>query len=124
MIRHPTAAELTEAVRRFLDEQAAPKLEGRDAFLAKVAANALAAVERELEQAPAAEAAARARLIALLGHDGSFEALNGELCDKLASGEFDLMTPGVLAHLKASTIDQVKIDQPAYSGLAQLTGNG
>jgi len=124
MISHPTAAELTEAVRRFLDEQAAPRLEGRDAFLAKVAANALAAVERELEQAPAAEAAARQRLAALLGHDGSFESLNLELCEKLESGDFDLATPGVLAHLKASTIDQVKIDQPGYSGLAHLTGNG
>jgi hypothetical protein len=124
MISHPTAAELTEAVRRFLDETVAPKLEGRDSFLAKVAANALAAVERELEQAPAAEAAACQRLAALLGHEGAFEALNAELCEKLEGGAFDLMTPGVLAHLKASTIDQVKIDQPGYSGLAQLTGNG
>jgi hypothetical protein len=124
MTSHPTAAELAQAVRRFLDEQAAPKLEGRDAFLAKVAANALAAVERELDQAPAAEAAARQRLSALLGHDGSFEALNEELCEKLEAGEFDLATPGVLAHLRASVIDQVKIDQPGYSGLAHLTENG
>jgi len=124
MISHPTAVELTEAVRRFLDETIAPKLEGRESFLAKVAANALAAVERELEQAPAAEAAALQRLTTLLGHDGTFETLNAELCGKLESGEFNLMTPGVLAHLKASTIDQVKIDQPGYSGLAQLTGNG
>jgi hypothetical protein len=124
MISHPTAAELTEAVRRFLDEQAAPKLEGRDAFLARVAANALAAVERELQLAPAAEAAARQRLVALLGREASYESLNEELCEKLESGEFDLMTPGVLAHLKASTIDQIKIDQPGYSGLAQLTGTG
>jgi hypothetical protein len=124
MIGHPTAAELTQAVRRFLDEHAAPKLEGRDGFLAKVAANALAAVERELHQAPAAEAAARQRLAALLGHDGSFEVLNEELCERLASGEFDLTTPGVFDHLRATTIDQVRIDQPGYSGLAHLTGNG
>jgi hypothetical protein len=124
MISHPTAAELIDAARRFLEEHAAPKLEGREAFLARVAANALAAVERELAQAPAAEAAARQRLIALLGHDGAFEALNAELCDKLASGQIDLATPGLLAHLKASTIDQVRIDQPGYSGLAHLVGNG
>ena len=117
MIANPTAAELAHAVRRFLEEHAAPHLEGRDGFLAKVAANALAAVERELEQGPAAEAAAHGRLVALLGHDGSFEALNADLCDKLAAGEFDLTTPGVMAHLKASTIDQVRIDQPGYPGL-------
>jgi hypothetical protein len=120
MISHPTAAELAHAVRRFLDEHAAPHLEGRERFLAKVAANALAALERELEQAPAAEAAARARLSVLLGREGAFEDLNAELCDKLASGEFDLTTPGLLAHLRASTIDQIRIDQPGYSGLSAL----
>ena len=119
MITSPTAAELTQAVIGFI-EGAAPQLKDRDAFLAKVAVNALAAVRREIEQGPAAEAAATQRLIALLGHDGDFAGLNTELCDRLASGELTLDDPAVLAHLKASVIDQVRIDQPGYSGLKAL----
>jgi hypothetical protein len=118
---HPTAAELTAAVAGFIGT-VAPKLEGREGFLAKVAVNALAAVERELTLGPAARAAATGRLTALLGHDGEYEALNAELCERLANGAVDVTTPGVLAHLKASTIDQVRIDQPTYSGLRQLEG--
>lgn len=120
MTTHPKATELIEAVGRFIEERCAPQLTGRDAFLAKVAVNALAAVRRELEQGPAAEAAATERLIALLGQEGDFDDLNDELCRKLAAGDLDLSTPGVLAHLRASSIDQVSIDQPNYSGLAAL----
>ena len=117
MTTHPTAAELLEAVSGFIETRAAPQLTGRDAFLARVAVNALAVVRRELELGPAAEAAAAERLAALLGDDGPLEALNDELCARLASGELDLSSPGVLEHLKASTVDQVRIDQPNYSGL-------
>jgi hypothetical protein len=120
MTTHPTAAELLEAVSGFIETRAATHLTGRDAFLARVAVNALAVVKRELELGPNAEAAAAERLVALLGDDGPFEALNGELCARLASGELDLSSPSVLEHLKASTIDQVRIDQPNYSGLRAI----
>ncbi|WP_255406573.1 hypothetical protein [Caulobacter sp. B11] len=30
------------------------------------------------------------------------------------------LDPGLLAHLRASLIDQIAIDQPTYSGLAAL----
>jgi hypothetical protein len=123
MTSHPTAIELIEAVSRFIDERAKPQLTGRDAFMARVAVNALATVARELEQGPAADAGAAERLAALLGHEGDLPTLNDELCDRLASGEFDLLSPGVLDHLKASTVDQVTIDQPRYSGLAIARGD-
>lgn len=121
MTSHPTAAELIEAVIGFIETRAAPQLKDRDAFLAKVAVNALAAVKREIELGPRARAEATARLAALLGQEGDFATLNGELCDRLARGELDLSSPGVLEHLKASVIDQVRIDQPAYSGLKTLS---
>ena len=120
MTTHPTADELLAAVSGFIETRAAPQLTGRDAFLARVAVNALAVVRRELAQGPAADAAAAGRLAVLLADDGPLEALNDELCAKLASGELDLTSPGVLDHLKASTIDQVRIDQPNYSGLKAL----
>ena len=123
MTTHPTAAELLEAVSGFIETRAAPQLTGRDAFLARVAVNALAVVKRELELGPAARDAAAERLVGLLGDDGPYEALNDELCARLASGELDLSSPGVLEHLKASTIDQVRIDQPNYSGLKAIEGS-
>ncbi|HYG27725.1 MAG TPA: DUF6285 domain-containing protein [Caulobacteraceae bacterium] len=121
MITSPTAAELIEAVIGFIEQRAVPQLRDRDAFLAKVAVNALAAVKREIELGPQAQADAAERLRALLGRDGDFGTLNAELCDRLASGELTAGDPQVLAHLKATVIDQVKIDQPSYSGLKTLT---
>ena len=124
MITHPTAPELIESVIRFIEERAAPHLKDRDVFLARVAVNALGAVKRELEQGPSAEARAVARLTALLGREGDFATLNAALCDGLADGGIDGADPEVLEHLKASIIDQVRIDQPQYSGLrTQVEGS-
>ena len=122
MITHPTAPELIDAVIRFIEERAAPQLKDRDAFLARVAVNALAAVRREIEQGPAAEAAATARLSAILGREGDFATLNAAFCDGIEAGTIDAFDPTVMAHLKASIIDQVRIDQPGYAGLKTLAG--
>jgi len=48
----PTAAELLEAVREYLTDQVMPATPGQLAFHARVAANALAIVGRELELGP------------------------------------------------------------------------
>lgn len=122
MITHPTSSELIEAVIRFIEERAAPQLKDRDAFLARVAVNALNTVRREIEQGPAAEAGAIERLTAILGHGGDFATLNAELCDGLESGAINAFDPAVMAHLKTAIIDQVRIDQPNYAGLKTLAG--
>lgn len=115
MITHPRTEELVEAVARWIDA-IRPKLQDpRDAFLARVAVNVLGVVGRELTQGPAAEAAATERLAALLGHDGSFEELNAELCRALNAGTLDASTPGLLAALKANALEQIAIDQPNYA---------
>ena len=113
MITHPRTEELVEAVARWIDS-VRPGLDPRNAFLARVAVNVLGVVGRELTQGPGAEAAALERLSALLGHGGSFEDLNRELCEALKAGEMDAETPGLLAALKANALDQVAIDQPSY----------
>ena len=117
MITHPTAAELNEALAGV---EAGPPGDARAAFIARVADNARATLEREASLGPAAEAAAVERLRALLNVDGDFEALNAELCARLAEGRLAPLDPAVLAHLKASLVDQIAIDQPGYSGLAHL----
>ena len=114
MIEHPKAEELVEAVARWIDS-VRPQLAPRDAFLARVAANALSVVRRELVQGAAAEAAATERLSALLGKDGSLAELNADLCARLREGAMDRDTPGLLAALKANIAEQIAIDQPNYA---------
>lgn len=115
----PSVAELVQAVKNFIDESAAPNLTGHAAFHARVASNALATVLRDIDQRPQSEAAERARLLALLDarDDTDIEALNADLSARIRSSEFTAETEGLLAHLKATTMDQVEIDQPRYSGL-------
>jgi hypothetical protein len=110
----PTAAELVGAVRDFLEQQAMPALEGRAAFHARVAANALGIVQRQLELAPADEAAERARLLALLGRDGPLDAQNRELCRRIRAGEIGAHTPGLKEHLRETTLAKLAVDQPRY----------
>lgn len=109
--------ELVEAVRDFLETKAMPELKGHTAFHARVAANALAIVARELELGPKSATEEKARLVSLLGHDDTLEALNRELCARIRSGIFDLDTPGLAEHLTVTTREKVAIDQPGYSGL-------
>ena len=113
MIDHPKAEELTAAVARWID-QIRPGLDPRNAFLARVAANALGTVARELAAGPAAEIAAAERIAGVLGREGTHAELTSELCARLRSGELGLWTPGLMAALRASLLDQLAIDQPNY----------
>jgi len=122
MSSNPTAGELVRAVRLFIRETARPALSGHAAFHARVAENALAIVERELEQAAGAEARGVRRLRALLDQeDGDFDTLTRTLCERIRGGEMDWTDQDLMAHLRQATIDQVRIDQPRYSGLAIAT---
>lgn len=114
MIDQPRAEELVEAVARWIDS-VRPGLAPRDAFLARVAANALGVVRRELIGGAAAEAAAQARLAELLGREGTVAELNAELCARLRDGTMDRDTPGLLAALRANITEQIAIDQPSYA---------
>ena len=112
----PSAAQLVAAVRDFLEKVAQPELRGHSAFHARVAANALAIVERELALGSEQDAAERERLRALLGRDGELEAQNRELCRAIRAGEITLDAPGLLDHLRATTLAKLAVDQPGYSG--------
>jgi hypothetical protein len=113
VITHPRTEELAEAVAAWID-QIRPSLDPRNAFLARVAANALATVRRELTQGPAAEAAAVARMSEVLGRAGNYDDLNNELCARIHAGELTVETPGLLAALRVIARDQLAIDQPSY----------
>jgi hypothetical protein len=115
MREQPTAAELIDAVSEFISRDLAPTLTGRLAFHARVAANVLAIVRRELLQGPGADSADTGRLAALLGHAGDPAALTEELCERIASGTIAPDDPALIEHLWASTLDTLAIDQPGYA---------
>ena len=120
MMDQPSVLELVTAVRDFIEQRAMPELKGHTAFHARVAANALGIVVRELETSGPSGEAELDRLKVLLGRDATLMELNRELCAKIRAGAISLDTPGLAEHLTLTTRDKVGIDQPNYSGLRRL----
>jgi hypothetical protein len=110
----PNAVELVSAVRAFLLEHAVPNTQGQLAFHARVAANALGIVERELTQGLAMDTAERERLVTLLGQDTDLESLNRELAARIRDGVLDDRKAEVLDHLRQTSIDKLAIAKPNY----------
>lgn len=110
MIEGPRKDELLEATLAWLD--GAPT--SADGFHRKVAANALGIVSRELAQWPAAEAAAVARMQAILGRDGDYATLNTALAVALRDGSVNGDDAAVFDHLRRTALDTLAIDQPRY----------
>jgi len=115
----PSAAELIDAVKAFLNEEVKPGLTGRKAFNMMVALKSLDIVQRELELGPGFAEAELARLVGILGHNGTLADLNAELAQRLRAGDVTLDDPKVVHHLRETTKAKLAIDQPGYSGYKQ-----
>lgn len=116
----PRIDELLISVRDFLRNDIRPAVEGRNNFMALVASNSLDIVLRELAAMPAHLSEETARLKVLLDEPGyDVMALRRQLCDKLQSGDMGLDQPGLADHLRQTIVNQLAIDQPKYSGLAE-----
>jgi hypothetical protein len=111
----PNPSEVIGAVAAFLRDAVIPKADPLIAFQTRVAVNALEMMRRQLDLAPAAEAAELERLKTILGHEGSLAELNAELAGKIADGAVGLETPGVREHLWATTLAKLAVDQPTYA---------
>jgi len=118
----PTAAELLAIAAHTVRNDFLPKLTGHSAFNARVTANVLDIIRRELLVAPSANAKELARLEALLGEAGDLETLNLRLCERIASGAIGLHTPGLADHLWETTLTKLSIDQPNYASYRAETG--
>lgn len=103
----PTVDELLNAVAGFLREELTTE-DPRSAYLAKVAANALTIVRRELRLGPAQRAAHRARLAAIGCAD------DGELAARIRDGKVSDDDPAVLAAVRSSITAQVVVGNPRY----------
>lgn len=123
----PAAEDLLAAVRRFLSDTAMPNLQGHAAFSARVAGNVLDILARELALAPGFQKAETRRLKDLLDvapeAQSDLRDLNRKLCDKIASGEMDLSTPGLRDHLIKISMGKLAIDQPKYQGYKTAQAN-
>lgn len=119
MYDSPSAEELLSAVQAFIATIAETQLNGHANFHARVAGNVLETVKRELSQRPEAEAGERQRLLGLLEVTDELgtPALNEELSRAIRDGQLEIDDPKLREHLKTTTIQQLLIDQPRYSGL-------
>jgi aminoglycoside phosphotransferase (APT) family kinase protein len=104
----PTAAELVEAVREHLETTMARTEGDRARFDARVARNALAVVERELQLGPTL-ARAHTRRLTDLGFDD-----DASLASAIRSGAFDRDPTDVARALAASARDQLLVANPDY----------
>lgn len=110
----PTAAELVAAVREYLERDVMTTTEGRVAFHARVAVNVLGMVERELELGPGQDDTEHARLVALLGHDGTVRALTEELARGIRDGSLAASWPDTVAHVRETVRAKLEVANPRY----------
>lgn len=109
----PTAVELVEAVREFIERDVMPGTEGRIAFHARVAANVLAMVERELRAGGVHEREHLERLGALGFAD------DAELAEAIRRGDFDGRHDDLVRALEATTRTKLSVANPGYMGTAE-----
>jgi aminoglycoside phosphotransferase (APT) family kinase protein len=105
----PTASQLVEAVREFLEGDVMAATEGRVRFHARVAGRALAIVERELAAGDGPGRAHAARLAAL-----GF-ASDAELAAAIRSGSLDDRWDEVAAAVRASVAAKLAVANPTYA---------
>jgi ketosteroid isomerase-like protein len=98
----PTAAELVAAVAEFLDADVRGATNGQVNFHARVAANALRIVERELGAEATGAAAAGA-------------VNESALADAIRNGDFDGRDDDVVTALRTLVFDRLEVAHPGYA---------
>ncbi len=104
----PTAQQMVGAVRAWLADDLSSQLSGATKFHARVAANMLAIVERELGVGDAHAVVHRERL-AGLGVDD-----DAALAAAIRDGAFDDRMDEVTAAIRASLVDELSVSHPGY----------
>jgi Domain of unknown function (DUF6285) len=100
----PTAAELAEAVREFLERDVMNATVGRVQFHARVAINALGMLERELSQRALVDEWERER------------DAERELAARIRDGSFDSRLDDVRTEVRALVREKLLIANPRYLG--------
>jgi hypothetical protein len=103
----PTAAELVGAVADFLDNDVRNAIEGSVNFHARVAANVLRIVERELLDGAASDVA---EALGGLGYAGE-----NEFAMAIRAGDLDDRPEDVLAALRTIVRRRLDVNHPGYA---------
>jgi len=123
----PTSVELLEAAADFVDREVVPAIEGARQFHARVVANVMRIVAREIKlEDPLVRSEVKA-LARLLGHDAphlhslddlraAAAGMGEELTAKIRAGEADegARRGEVLAVVRQSVEDKLRIANPRY----------
>lgn len=105
----PTAGELVEAVREFLERDVAPQLDGAVRYHLRVAVNALAIVGRELALGDAARSAHSERLERLGVAD------DADLAEAIRRGDYDDRWGEVVALVSEAVADKLAVSNPRWA---------
>jgi hypothetical protein len=120
----PTFDELLAAVEHFLDTEIVPNVPGSRGFHARVSANAIRIVRRELELEDAQLSAEWDGLNTLLGHKNRPEdraglrselrRRNEALCERIRGAEADEgpFAKRVSAHVRSVVSDKLRVTNP------------
>ena len=104
----PSALQLLEAVREWIDGELIPATEGRVRFHARVASNVLGMVEREIELGPEQAASHRRRLEQLGVAD------DAELAAAIRAGAFVDRGDELRDVLRDVVVDKLRVANPGY----------
>jgi hypothetical protein len=122
----PTYVELLAAIARFLDEEIVPNTEAARGFHARVAANALRTIHRELAAEDEHLAAEWVGLDSLLGAepqpDGRaalrdrIAARNAKLCERIRRGDADsgVFADQVRDHVRKTVHNKLSVSNPRW----------
>jgi len=123
----PSVSELLDAVRAFLEEEVVPALEGPRQFHARVAANVLSIVGRELAGEETSLLAEWERLARVLNEASApparLEALRAAvrartaaLAERIRRGEADAgpFRAAVRAHVRATVEEKLRVANPRF----------
>ncbi len=124
----PTYDELLAAVERFLDDEVVANSEGARRFQARVAANVVRIVRRELEAEESHLAGEWAGLDELLGPQEApqgraalreaIKARTAELCERVRRGDADRgpFREAVLAQVRRTVREKLLVSNPGWLG--------
>ena len=112
---HPDPAEILSAATRFVREELVPALPPALSFNARVLANALDLVARQITENAQVAAESLASIKALLQQDGPEEELMTELSRRIEAGELALDNPALTDYLWKTTLAKLAVDQPKYA---------
>ncbi|HBZ49530.1 MAG TPA: protein kinase [Halieaceae bacterium] len=110
---------MADALHHYLKHELVPKFEGKDKFLAQIAASTARTLARSARYRDTLQAQEERRLRALLDLSGTCHELNALLCQQLRNRVIGLDDPRLQAHLRATVEGQVQIDQPQYLAFSQ-----